>query len=472
MDHRGYMDMYHRFPYFVQNAIINLWAYDEHPKRYGKLHDEYLNWLRTNLQISPDRYFEIESEKLREIITHSYQHVPAYKKKFDDAGVNPMEIKSRDDLVRIPMAGKRDVIDNYDQYFSDTCVRKKLQQDRTSGTTGTPMKIYKSREVFAFFHACISLMHEWENIKLRDPSANFGNKRLISPTKRNPPFWHYNRVWNQTYFSIIHMTEPNMKYYVEKIKEIDPVEIVGYASALAFFGAYLIEHGLTDIKPRALFANSEMVYPWQREIIRKAYGLDLKEWYSTEELFFFGYRCSHGNFHFLPGMGIVEIIADGRPVAEGESGEVVCTTLLNYDVPLIRFQLLDRATLGKGVCACGSALPYLSEVQGKIHDFIVTPDGNYMHGAQALFQSVMDIVEGQLIQESLEKFRLLIVPGKEWDKNREDAFRRNFHKYYNYPCELEIEIVDRVHRTDNQKIRLIISNLDAQGDLMKKAGLN
>lgn len=466
------MDTYHKFPYFVQNIIINMWAYDEHPKRYGKLHDEYLSWLRANLQISPDRCFDIESEKLGEIITHSYQHVPAYRKKFDDAGINPTDIKSRDDLVRIPLTSKRDVIDNYDQYFSDTCNRKKLMQGRTSGTTGTPMKIFKSLESYAFFHACVSLMHEWENIKLRDPSVNFGNKRLISPLRKNPPFWHYNRLWNQTYFSIIHMTEPNMKYYVDKIREINPVEIVGYASAQAFFGAYLIEHGVTGIKPRAIIANSEMVYPWQREIIKKAYGLDLKEWYSTEELFFFCYRCSHGNFHFLPGMGIVEVVADGCPVAEGESGEVVCTTLLNYDVPLIRFQLLDHAILGKGVCACGSGLPFLSEIQGKVHDYIVTPDGNHMRGAQAIFQSVMEIVEGQLIQESLEKFRLLIVPGKTWDMERENAIRRNFRKYYNYPHELEIEIVDKVYRTENQKVRMIVSKLDTKEILMKKAGLN
>jgi phenylacetate-CoA ligase len=450
--------------------MINIWAYRENKKRFGGVHDSHLKWLFENVNLSTDEFYKAENERLREIIKYSYEKVPAYKKRFDSAGVNPDEIKCIADLQKIPTISKEDVKSDYSAFISSDYRMSDLEVGITSGTTGTPFKCIRTLDVYRKFHACVTLLCQWNGISLKQPSVSFGGKAVVSTSQTQPPFWQHNCIWDQTYFSIQHMSPHNLPHYVKQIRRIKPVYMAGYPSAITMFGKFLLEHGVTDIRPKAVFLSSEMVYPWQEKIIHEAYGAKIVEWYSTQEILFFAYKCDFNHYHILPGMGIIELIANGKQAGPGEAGEVVATTLINRASPLIRFKLLDSAVWGRGECECGSKLPFIHSIVGRVQDMIVTPDGNFFAGGSRILRAAPDIVEGQVIQETLDKFIVRLVPGKEWKKEYEQAIREKFKYYYPYDAQLTIEIVDRIPRTASGKIEAVISMVNRKNELAKKEG--
>jgi phenylacetate-CoA ligase len=467
------LDYYHIYlasPRIIQHLMINTWVYRENKKRFDGVHDPHLRWLSENVNLSAEEFYKTENERLRDIIKYSYEKVPAYKKRFDSAGVKPDEIRCIEDLQKIPTLSKEEVKSDYNAFISSDYRMSDLDVGMTSGTTGTPFKCIRTLDVYRKFHACVTLLRQWNGTSLKQPSVSFGGKAVVSTLRTHPPFWQYNCIWNQTYFSIQHMSPHNLPDYVKQIRRIKPVFMAGYPSAITMFGKFLLETGVSDVRPKAIFLNSEMVYPWQKKIIEEAFGAKIVEWYSTQEILFFAYKCNFDHYHILPGMGIIELLADGNQMGPGKAGEVVATTLINRASPLIRFKLLDSAVWGKGECGCGSKLPFIHSIVGRVQDMIVTPDGNFFAGGSRILRAAPDIVEGQVIQETLDKFTVRLVPGKEWKLEYEKGIREKFQYYYPYDAELTIEIVDRIPRTAAGKIEAVISMVNRKNELAKKEG--
>ncbi len=112
---------------------------------------------------------------------------------------------------------------------------------------------------------------------------------------------------------------------------------------------------------------------------------------------------------------IVETIgADGRPVAAGESGEIVVTHLASRDFPFIRYRTGDFGVLDTQLCACGRGLPLLREIQGRSTDFVVAADGTLMHGLALIYviRDLPGIAAFKIIQETTALTRVQIVPGE------------------------------------------------------------
>jgi phenylacetate-CoA ligase len=462
--------IYKKSPIFVQQWLITMWGYDEHKNRFVGSHDSQLNWLRENISISRERFHETEMELLPGILENAYEKVPAYKKKFDESGIKPADIKSLDDLRKLSPTTKEDIRSDYDSFISRDYEKEKLLRHFTSGSTGSPMAVYRSVDFFQKYNAYISFFREMMGVKLTDPRISFGGKVVVPIDQKKPPFWRFNPAWNQLYMSPYHMSEKNLPVFIERIRKHKPAEILGYTSAITVLARFLVEHEITDINPKVVFTNSEPLREWQRTIMEKAFQCPVREWYSTIEHLFFAFQCSEGNYHFMPGLGIVEILTDGKPAKEGEPGEVYGTTLLKYSSPYIRYKILDSVVPGGDSCKCGLHLPYLTTILGRIDDLIATPDGNYLGMGMLIFQAIPDLREGQLVQEDFEKFTAYLVPGNTWDDSYKEAFIKRFRAMYPYKAELDIQIVESVPRHGMCKAPNMISLINRNDQMIKKSG--
>lgn len=462
--------IYKKSPIFVQQWLITMWGFNEHKHRFVGCHDAQLHWLRENVSIGSDKIHEIEMELLSKMLDYAYEKVPAYRKKFDESGIKPEDIKSMDDLLKLSPTTKEDIRADYDSFISRDYEKDKLLKHFTSGSTGSPMAVYRSVDFFQKFNAYISFFREMMGVKLTDPRVSFGGKAVVPIEQSKPPFWRLNQAWNQIYMSPYHLSEKNLPLYVERIRKHKPAEILGYTSAITVLAKYLIEHEITDITPKVVFTNSEPLRDWQRSIMEKAFQCPIREWYSTIEHLFFAIQCGEGHYHFLPGLGIVEILNDGKPVKAGEPGEVYGTTLLNYSAPYIRYKILDSVVPGWDSCKCGLQLPYLTKIIGRIDDLIVTPDGNYLGMGYLIFQAIPDLREGQLVQESFDKFTAYLVPGKPLDDSSKDAFIKRFRAMYPYKADLDIKVVEAIPRWGMGKAPNMISLINRGDQMIKKTG--
>ena len=151
---------------------------------------------------------------------------------------------------------------------------------------------------------------------------------------------------------------------------------------------------------------------------------------------------------------------DGHPVVAGQAGRLIATGLLNDNMPLIRYDMGDRIQLSSPgvICPCGRSLPILEKVWGRCDDVLVTPDGRKIVQLDAIFDDLHHLKEAQIVQESLDEFRIRVVPAPEWS----DADERELVAAFNgrvSGVRVTVEKTEVIERTDAGKLRVIVSNI-------------
>ena len=168
----------------------------------------------------------------------------------------------------------------------------------------------------------------------------------------------------------------------------------------------------SDLKLTAVLFASETLYPWQRALVEEVFGCRSCSLYGMAEHVVIGGECelSHA-YHCMPQYGITEV--------DPKTGEISGTGFLNHAHPFVRYKTNDVATppVGSGCPKCGREyFPVLPDVEGRLQDFVVTPDGESF-GACVLtfpFKQRRTIGRVQIVQESLDRVILRAAPVDSW----------------------------------------------------------
>jgi phenylacetate-CoA ligase len=228
-------------------------------------------------------------------------------------------------------------------------------------------------------------------------------------------------------------------------------------------------HGRRLNRLRAVVTNAEPLLKHQRETIERTFPYGVRETYGMVELVAGASECRHGGLHLWPEFGHIEILGPGGPREPIGAGELICTSLLDADMPLIRYQIGDRAAFPERseTCACGRGLPLLRAVEGRRDDVLQTIDGRPVGRLDPVFKCGLPIREAQIVQEKLERVRLRFVPGEAFRVADGDALVRALRERLG-PVEVVLEPVAAIPRTSNGKFRAVISELSQQ---QRKAGM-
>jgi phenylacetate-CoA ligase len=155
----------------------------------------------------------------------------------------------------------------------------------------------------------------------------------------------------------------------------------------------------------------------------------------------------------------VEVVdADNRPLPPGETGALICTSLINFVQPFIRYRVGDTGALGTQACSCGSPLPVLARIEGRIDDVLITREGRLIGRLDPVFKGTSGVVEAQIVQDDYDKFRVRVVPSDSFsEKDRQDIRDSLLERVGK--GEVQIDIVDRIERTSGGKFRAVVCNL-------------
>lgn len=199
-----------------------------------------------------------------------------------------------------------------------------------------------------------------------------------------------------------------------------------------------------------------------RSVMEKAYSCKIYEEYSTVENVVFASECECGRLHVSPDVGIVEILRpDGTPCAAGEPGEVVATCLMRSFQPFIRFRLGDMAAWEESPCPCGRSMPVLKEVIGRIEDIVTGPDGRQMVRFHGIFTNQPNIIEGQIIQESLLEINVNVVAASSYSQRDTDEIVRRIQQRLGNEVMVKVNIVQKIPRLPSGKFQAVISKVKA-----------
>jgi phenylacetate-CoA ligase len=286
----------------------------------------------------------------------------------------------------------------------------------------------------------------------------------VTPSERkNPPFWVWNAASRQLYLSSYHLAPRNVAAYLEAIQSYRVSYILGYASSLYSIAQVALEQGLSAPPLRVAISNAEPLFLHQRDAISEAFDCPARDTYGMAEIVSAASECPSGSLHEWPEVGVMEVLQEGtdEPVANGESGRLICTGLLNADMPLVRYETGDRGSSPKETvpCACGRRLPLMGRVEGRSDDILLTRDGRPVGRLDPVFKSNIGIREAQIIQETLERVRVKVVPAEGFGSADLRGLRRALQDRLGADMAVVIETVDQIPRTRAGKFRAVVSRI-------------
>jgi phenylacetate-CoA ligase len=421
----------------------------------------YRRELEQNQWLNPEDLQELQLTKLQRLLVHAYEHVPFYRQRFTEAGVHPRDIKTLDDLRRVPILTKKDIQTHLDDLVATNCDRTQLQRNATGGSTGAPTVFYEGKEGLAYRKASKARYRKWYGFETGDKVA------FLWGAARDVPNMSLRARLNltlnrQRWLNSYGVSVESMKNFAQEMRAWNPAFLVGYSSSLYLFARFLREHGLDGIHPKAIESSAEKLYDFQRELVEEVFGCRVFDAYGSREFSGVAVECEqHQGLHILADVLYVELIKNGQSVTEGDFGDIIVTDLHNYVMPFIRYQIGDLGRPQPGPCPCGRGFPRIAEIVGRTHGVISTADGRYVHTAffSRLFCGLKEVKKFRVHQRSLTEVDILIESDGNLPSEKLDPVRRRIQSHLGDQMVLTLNLVDRVPPLPSGKLGFVISDV-------------
>ncbi len=432
-------------------------------KRYNSAFRNICELLRKNEQLSREEHLKRQLVSLKRMLEHCARNVPYYQKLFKRIGFDPKDVKSLEDLRKIPVLEKKDVLKNPKEFVANNFKKNDMILEETSGTSGSPLKVYWHKDFYAWIYALYEVrMRRSAGVSIKDRRANLTGKVLVSADQKKPPFWRYNIAEKQLYMSSYHLSHDNVPSYIKALQKFNPKYIIGYPGSIYPIAKYLV-NSKDKISPiKSIISCSEYLSPETREIIESGFGCKVYNHYGSVEWITTINECCEGNLHISPEFGIIEILdSNGKPAPRGQVGEIVCTGLLNYAMPFIRYRTGDTGSFTEtdDSCPCGRTLPLFKSLEGRKMSFLLLPGGRIV-GSAALSTAfhAENIIESQMIQDSTDSITLKLVVTEKFTDNDREYLLTELKKRIS-PISINCEYVDSIPSEKSGKKPWIINRV-------------
>ena len=434
--------------------LLNTKGYFQKILRRGPLFERLLQELEENERLSYEQLIALQNQKLRSTICHAYQTVPYYRQLFDELAINPKAIQTSEDLKALPVISKTDLRGKEKQFVSNAVFPK--FKTATSGTTGTPVSLFRDYYSINFEHASIWRQKRWGKCMFDELTVSIRGDVVVDPDIIKPPFWKYIPSDNMLKMSSYHLSDRLIPYYLEKLRSLNSFVIEAYPSTIYKIARYMQLHQESPIKAKAVFTSCETLLPYQRQVIEEYFGQVFDHYGQSERVAYIA-MCEHGNYHYLMDYSLVEFL----PTDRDDLYRVVGTTFHNRAMPSIRYDTGDFVKIENPTrsCSCGRVFPLVESIEGRIEDYVITPSGKWIGAIGRALLDVNNLIEAQIIQEKLDLLRVLIVPTENFTVRDEKVLLKNIQQRVGYEMKIIIQKTDAIARTKRGKFQLVVSQL-------------
>lgn len=385
-----------------------------------------------------------QARQLCALVRHAYERVPYYRRLFDGAGLRPEHVRSVRDLARIPPTSRVDLQQcEPGEIVARGVDPSSLVVHRTSGSSGQPLSILRTAFEDRLLQAYRLKVLFRLGLRLRDRRAAVVSQRLAGPPL-------YTRLGVLRYEEI-HCLLPAERI-LARLREIRPHVLRGFAGTLSWLAAQMDEADRRVIRPRLVTTDSELLTSDMRRRIEAGFGAPVVDFYDSHEFNMIAWeRPGSGVYQVAAQSVIAEVVQDGRIVQPGESGELVGTALHSWAMPFIRFRLGDIVTRGEA--------PYtLQEIQGRLIDRFVLPDGSSIHPFTLVGPLVHEapwLLQYQIVQERADRIRVRLValPEAHPTPHAVEAVRATLNERLGTSVRVEAELAERIPASESGKFR-------------------
>lgn len=450
---------YHRLPPSLRSVVATARGGYLRSWRYGPAADRLADEAQARDRWSADQWRRWQEERLAFVLHRAATRVPFYREQWAERRRRG-DRAAWDVLANWPILDKDTLRADARRFVTDDLDPDRMFHEHTSGTTGKSLDLWLARSSVREWYALYEVRaRRWYGVSRHERWAIIGGQLVAPAAQDDPPFWVWNAALKQLYLSAYHLAPRHARSYVDALTRYRVRHLLGYPSALHALAREVLAQSLTPPPIAVVVTNAEPLLAHQRETIGEAFRCPVRETYGMAEMVAAGSECEHEKLHVWPEAGWIEV--DGAP--HGETGDLICTSLLNADMPLVRYRLGDRGALaGAGAsCACGRTLPILAGIEGRSDDVLYTVDGRVVGRLDPVFKAGSALREAQLVQEALDRVHVRYVPDAGFgDADRESLIRRLRDRMG--PVSVTFEEMQAIPRTNNGKFRAVICRLSAE----------
>lgn len=442
-------------PVVVQHCMVTARGLAFRLLRQGNPFRKILSDLEKSQYYSKEELRQLQNEKLGLIVRHSYENVPYYKKLFRGLRLTPEDFKDAGDLEKLPFITKNDVRKNPEDFLAVNINRRFIRKVFTSGTTGSPLKVYRDLYSINFENAILGRQYRWAGFKEEDRKVILRSGPIVHSSVKEAPFWRYDFFQKVLMVSAYHLSKENIGHYVSEILKYSPLALETVPSS-GYLMAKLLKLNGSDIQFKYIFTSSEVLMPHQKTFMENQFHSRIYDHYGVAERVCVIGMCEKGNYHIYPEYGITELLP--LPDRKG-CFEIAGTTLNNFAMPLLRYKTGDIVSPSYSKCPCGRDFERVERIEGrKTDNYFITKDGRMVSLLSGILSiDLKDVVETQFIQEDLDRIRVRLVAGEGYSASDESLLRKNIKNYLGNDIEIYIERVSSIPRTQAGKFKQFIS---------------
>jgi phenylacetate-CoA ligase len=408
-----------------------------------------------------------------------------------EIGLVPEDIKTLEDIRRIPPLARQDVIDHrldmvdfrYRHSVSEAdrpakegdlpiCFanfrKHRLIRKTSSGSTGTPTIFYEDGSTTALNWVHELRLKQWYGLAPGVKEARMSSTSTEYAARGKRPSAR-ELLWNQMILPGYFLSDREYDLCLQKIRKFRPRVLWGPTPALTGLAQFVQRENkdISPCRPDLVISRAAPLYAHEKRLLTEVFGCPITNIYGTRELGHVAMNCPDGAIHVNQENYLVEIEGPGIHERRGGPGQILITPLFESPMPFIRYRIGDLAEMEAGDCPCGRSLPVITKILGRIGDVFRTQDGrliepNFWCIPFEIGRLSRDIERFQVVYRRKDCICFRIVPRRSYSAETEADLRHFVEQNLKSAMQIEFEYVPDIPPQPSGKFRFVVNETGQQ----------
>ncbi|WP_461634338.1 phenylacetate--CoA ligase family protein [Labilibaculum euxinus] len=388
---------------------------------------------------SEQKLLDLKEKEIVKQFRNAFENSKFYKNLYQSHGLTIDSVKNLSDINKLPIINKSIVKKN----SADILTKSRLMVFKaySSGTTGTPLQVYRDFSSTIKEYAYGHFFQQMHGYHLGDPVVS-----LRGVLDRNTVSY-FDKSNNVLYISSFHLGADEIGRIHKMITDFQPKVIKAYPSSMHILATELYKANLELNIPLA-FTSSEVLHDFQREIVEKVFHTKIFDWYgNAEQTVAFG-QSNDSYYHEFPLYSHTEF-ADNH---------LITTGFINRAFPLIRYKvddIIQLAPTSNGACV-------VQKIEGRDDDYVILKDGQRIGRLDLAFKKINQLLAAQIIQNTVGEITVNLVPDKGFTNLECTQLEQNLRALLGADCRIRFEKIETqgLIRSHRGKFNLVVSQIE------------
>ncbi len=443
---------YLSLPLPLQKVALNLEGWRLERRRYAPPYPKIESDVISRAGLTGADLLNYQARRLEQQIQSALSS-PFWKKRFRHFGLRLGAADPFTELMKLPVLTKPEVKADAESIVNPDIDPKTLNSRHTSGTTGSGLKFWETRDCERETWATWWRYRYWHGLTKETWCGYFGGRSLVALKQQSPPYWRKNFAGHQLMFSAYHLGQATAKEYFSALTHNGIEWLHGYPSIISLLAKNMVALGI-EYRPKIISLGAESLTSPQRSAIIEAFpDALLIQHYGQAEAVANISQCTYGALHVDEDFSWAEFMP--LPDQPGLF-RLIGTNWTNAAYPLFRYDTGDIVSLNEPACSCGSSWRVVGDIDGRIEDFVELPNGAKVGRLDHIFKDMVNIAEAQIRQEVTGNLIISVVKGVAYSAKDEMALLDEARKRLGNEIKIGIEYCESIPRTRSGKLRLVV----------------